>query len=77
MNLISATFSFNFGDLNDFYFKLLKEEDFDFKSKQILINIENNRKLDIGVECSNVLDLKIVTNALIKSIETINKTLNV
>jgi hypothetical protein len=77
MSSIVSNFSFNFGNLNDFYYKLLIEEDFDFKTKKIVINITNDKSLNVKVECNNVLDLKIATNALIKSVETIEKSINV
>lgn len=77
MSSIVSNFSFNFGDLNDFYYKLLVEEDFDFKTKNIVIDIANEKSLNVTIGCNNVLDLKIATNALIKSVETIEKSINV
>ena len=73
-----VNFSFDFGDLNPTYFKLLLEEDFDFKTKKINFEILNNsNSIDVNVIASSVLDLKIGTTALIKSLEIIEKTLNV
>ncbi len=73
-----STFILDFGKENNLYYELLKEEDFDFKTKDININIgKNNNNLEIDVVCNCVLDLKIGINALIKSLEIINKTLNV
>lgn len=75
MNLIS-NFSFDFGDKNNIYYKLLSEEDFDFKSKDINIKVIKKDLLEVKVVCHSVLDLKIASNALIKSLEVIDKTLN-
>lgn len=75
MRSICVNFSLNFGKDNNFFYKLLKEEDFDFKTKDILIKIEKEKNLKVDIECNSVLDLKIATNALIKSLETIEKTL--
>lgn len=76
MNL-NSSFSFDFGSLNETYYKLLSEEDFDFKTKDINFDVKFNEKVDINLTCSNILDLKIATTALIKSLEVIDKTLNV
>lgn len=76
MNLESS-FSFDFGNLNETYFKLLAEEDFDFKTKNINFDVKFNDKVEVKLVCSNILDLKIATTALIKSLEVIDKTLNI
>ena len=39
IDVISANFSFNFKDKNDFYYKILKEEDFDFGEEQSNVQI--------------------------------------
>lgn len=71
--------NFDFGDLNKFYFDLLSEEDFDFKTKNINIGVFNNNdnNLEVEISCGSVLELKIATSALIKSLEVIGKTLEV
>ena len=65
----------DFGKLNKIYFDLLSNEDFDFKTKNINININklDSGKINIFFESSSVIDLKIASNAIIKSIEIINK----
>jgi hypothetical protein len=58
------------------YYSLLKEEDFNFKTKSIdvLISILDN-KLFIQVSCDSIIDLKIGTTAVQKSLDIIQKTL--
>lgn len=77
MKKIESKFSFDFGKQNEFYYKLLKEEDFDFKTKNININLILNKQLECILSVESVLDLKIGVNALIKSLEVIGKTLAV
>ena len=74
---INTKVSFDFGDMNKFYFDLLSEEDFDFKTKDIGFVVSNNSKVDVEICCNSVLELKIATTALIKSLEVIGKTLEV
>jgi hypothetical protein len=74
---IKTVFKFDFGQLNDFYYNLLCEEDFDFKTKKIDFNIKNDNNLEVEISCQSVLELKIANNALIKSLETIGKTLSI
>jgi hypothetical protein len=63
---------------SDLFYSLLSEEDFDFKTKDILISISREKDLILAnIECSSILDLKIATNALVKSLEVINKSLEV
>ena len=77
MSEIVATFSFDLEDKTKFFYELLKEEDFDFKTKDILVDVKDEKNLKIEIVCSSILDLKIASNALIKSLEIIEKTLNV
>ena len=67
----------DFESENDLYYSLLKEEDFDFKTKDITIDVIRTEGIDVNVVCGSVLELKIATNALIKSLEVIEKSLNV
>lgn len=76
MKLVS-NFFLDFGKDDEFYFKLLLEEDFDFKGKSISVVVTNDDGLVVRLECDSVLDLKIATNAVIKSLETIDKSLRV
>lgn len=61
------------------YFDLLNEEDFDFRTKQIDINLKKieDNFLEIKVLASSILDLKIGMNAVIKSLEVIDKSLKI
>jgi len=75
---INADISLDMVQLNDFYLSLLKEEDYDFKTKDIRVDINKCEKgVKVTLGCDNILDLKIGMNALIKSLETIDKTLKV
>lgn len=75
---LASNLKLNFGKKNEMFYSLLKEEDFDFKTKEILVKIEKlDEEIFVNLECSSVLDLKIATNALIKSLEIIEKTLNI
>lgn len=74
---LQSSFSFDFGKLNETYYKLLSEEDFDFKTKDINFEVLYNSEVKVNLKCSSVLDLKIATSALIKSLEVIDKTLNI
>lgn len=64
-----------------FYRDLLLEEDFSFKNKDIKVEILNinkeNSEMDINVLTNSVLDTKIGVNALLKSLEIINKVDNI
>ena len=72
------TYNLDFGDNSSSILHLLSEEDFDFKTKDIKINLNLvNKKIEAGVFANNVIDLKIGNSAFIKSLEIINKTLNV
>ena len=74
---LKSSFCFDFGNLNENYYKLLTEEDFDFKNKDIKLSINLTNSLDVELDVGSVLDLKIATSALIKSLEIIDKTLNI
>lgn len=78
MNILSDLI-LNFGNKTDTYFSLFLEEDFDFKTKNIIINFEKqqNNKIKINFEVEKILELKIAMNAIIKSLEIIDKTLKV
>ena len=75
---IKSKIELDFGELNNFYYELLVNEDFNFKTKDIKINIfridSGNVIIEFNVD--SVVDLKIASNALIKSLEIINKTNN-
>lgn len=75
---LESKFSLDFKEKSDIYYRLLLEEDFDFKTKNINIKIELKENLVlVFIYTSSILDLKIGTSALIKSLEIIEKTLNI
>jgi len=77
MNIISDLV-LDFKDKNELYFNLLLEEDFNFKTKNINIDfLMLNDKINVKFMVNNILDLKIAMNAIIKSLEIIDKTLNI
>lgn len=76
MNL-ESNFNFDFGNLNDFYYKLLSEEDYDFKTKDIKIDITKDDTINVKFVSSSILELKIATSALIRTLEIIDKTNNI
>lgn len=72
--------SFKLENLKDleFYFKLLKEEDFDFRNKNINILILKEKKdLVVKIKAESFLDIKIGFSAVLKSLEIIYKSLNI
>jgi hypothetical protein len=77
MNL-NSTLLLDFKNLNEFYFKLLIQEDFEFKTKDISIDIIQleNKKINISFIANSIIDLKIASNSIIKSLEIIEKTLS-
>lgn len=76
---ISSTFLLDFGELNDEYYELLSNEDFNFKTKDIELNITklNSGKIKVKFISNSIIDLKIASNSLIKSLEIIDKTYNI
>ena len=74
----NSVFDLDLEDKNEVYYNLLIEEDFDFKTKDITIDIKKEEDLlKVFFECDSLLDLKIATNAFVKSLEVIEKSLNV
>ena len=64
----------------DMYYELLQEEDFDFRTKDIEIEIQKdtkNSKLNIKIKADSLIDMKIANSAIIKSLEIIKKTLEI
>jgi hypothetical protein len=73
-----SSFSLHLGDKIDLYFSLLSDENFDFKTKNILVNLEKqNNSIIIDITCENLLDIKIANSAIIRSLEIIEKTLKI
>ena len=77
MNEIISNFILDFGKKNELFYSLLKEEDYDFRSKNILIKIDLVEKINVSIKCGSILDLKIATNAFVKSLQIIEGTLEV
>ncbi|MCA9496757.1 MAG: hypothetical protein KC589_07445 [Nanoarchaeota archaeon] len=76
---VNAVLNLNLENQRDNYFDLLSEEDFDFRTKDINIELEkfNSDSLKIEVLANSILDLKIGMNAIIKSLEVIDKSLKI
>ena len=73
----TSRITLDLGDKTKTYYELLKEEDFDFKTKDIKVNIELKDHLELELETSSILDMKIGMTAIIKSLEVIDKTLEI
>ena len=74
---LSTTYELDFGEKSLFYVNLLKEEDFDFKTKSVVVKIsQKNSKVFIEVFADSLLELKVGTSSVMKSLEIISKTLN-
>ena len=75
---ISSKHVLNLGSNTELYFKLLSEEDYDFKTKKIEFDIQkNDDSIIVNILAGSILDLKIADSAFIRSLEVIDKTLNV
>lgn len=76
---LTSIFFLNFDKLCDLYYKLLLEEDFDFKTKDISIDIEKVgvHEIKVSIFAKSFIDLKIAVTAFMKSVEIIEKTLNI
>ena len=76
--ILISSFSLDFKDKVDLYFSLLSDENFEFKTKNILVKLEKqNNLILINITCETLLDIKIANSAIIRSLEIINKTLNI
>lgn len=75
----NSVFDLDLGEETELYYKLLSEEDFDFRTKDIKIKINkvSSKSLKITIESNSLIELKIGVSALIKSLEIIDKTLKV
>lgn len=73
----SIHYSLSLGENLQTFYSLLKEEDFDFKTKNIVVSIsKDDKSLCIKVSCDSLIELKIGTTAVQKSLDIIEKTLN-
>jgi len=74
----SSNFFLDFGEEAETYFSLLSNEDFDFKTKNILVKVtKEGPVVSVRLECDCVLDLKIASSSIIRSLEVIKKTISV
>ncbi len=74
----TSSFSLDLGDKVDLYFSLLCDENFEFKTKNILVKLEKqNNSILINMTCETLLDIKIANSAIIRSLEIIEKTLKI
>lgn len=75
---LTTRYDLDLGENSPLYAKLLEEEDFDFKTKNIIVTpLLRNSMVEIVVEADSIHDLKIGTTAVMKSLEVISKTLAV
>jgi len=76
---LNSTFFLDLNSKTDVYYNLLLEEDFDFKSKDISLSIEKVTpdQLKVSIDVEKIIDLKIANSAFIKSLEIIEKSLNI
>ena len=73
--MLKCSFDLDFKKETKFYYKLLKEEDFDFKTKDIKVDMKLLKsKINLDIICKNIIDLKIATNSIINSLNIIDKT---
>lgn len=73
---LSTVYELDFGNKSSFFVELLKEEDFDFKTKSVVVNVSlKYSKVFIEVFADSLLELKVGTSSVMKSLEIISKTL--
>jgi len=75
--MLKSNFELDFKKDNKIIYKLLKEEDYNFKTKNINIDISYKKIVHINIEVETLIDLKIANNSLIQSLEIIQKTLKI
>lgn len=75
---VTTQFSFDFGKDTDLFYALLCEEDFDFKTKHISLEIVKNANIvHLTIVAQSFIDCKIAVSAVLKSVEIIEKTKHV
>lgn len=75
--MFSSTFLVEKKNISTFA-SLLLEEDFDFSPRDCRISIiENSNRLEIKIDANSFIDFKIAINAFMKSVEIIEKTLEI
>lgn len=77
---LEASFKLDLEDESGRYLALLKEEDYEFKTKDIKIVIPDkiiDNSFDVKITANSIIDMKIASSAFIKSLEIIEKTSDV
>ena len=73
--MFKIVYDLDFLNNSDFYYKILSQENFNFKTKDIKVSIKKlKNRVKIVSNVKNILDLKIVTSTISKTLEVIEKT---
>ena len=73
--MLKCFFNLNFEKDSKFYYNILKEENFNSKKKNIIVDINIlNSEINLNIICKNIIGLKIATNSIINTLDIINKT---
>ena len=73
--MFKIVYDLDFLNNSDFYYKILSQENFNFKTKDIKVSIKKlKNRIKIVSNVKNILDLKIVTSTISKTLEVIEKT---
>ena len=73
--MFKIVYDLDFLNNSEFYYKILSQENFNFKTKDIKVSIKKlKNRVKIVSSVKNILDLKIVTSTISKTLEVIEKT---
>ena len=78
--IFENNFSLSFDKIDDLntYFSLLEDNDFDFKTKDIKMEInKKGLKIDTCILAKTFIELKIANSSFMSCVEIINKTLKI
>ncbi|MCA9486269.1 MAG: hypothetical protein H6500_01120 [Candidatus Woesearchaeota archaeon] len=74
--MITTKIHCSFEKNSDLFYKVLSSEDFDFRTKNISLNLNKAPEgFEIALGAPSILDFKIGINALVRSLEVAEKTL--
>lgn len=74
----TVTLDLDLKEHSDLYYSLLQEEDFDFRNKEVFVKVDKeDSNVLVTLETGSILELKIGMTAVMKSLEVIDKTLQV
>lgn len=74
----TVTLNLDLKEHSDLYYSLLQEEDFDFRNKQVFVKVDKeDSNVLVTLETGSILEFKIGMTAIMKSLEVIDKTLQV